>query len=499
MKFDMNFSALLSAVVLAVSLGAPAEARPAPSGSGLVTVPVTRIHKPVYRDVVDAIDTQAIHQKHVNRGSQRLALMSGRPPLTQEELQKVHETGELPADLSKRYFREGVVKFLEDLKAQMKGKGSLSPMSKGESFLADAAGGFDPKVADAANENTLTPAQAPSSNDSLGLDISANDIGYLATIQIGNPPRDFKVLVDSGSSDLWVGGENCSGPGGGSGCGNHTFAGSSSSSSFSDTGKTWSITYGSGFLSGDIVQDDMEIAGMKLPAHQFGAAKNESSQFSGDDTLFDGIMGLGGSQLSEQGIPTVVEALHSAGLIQAPVTSYKLARLADGSNDGEITFGGMDAGKFDGSTKVTVQNVSPKGYWEANVDTFKVDGKDVQLSGRTAILDTGTTLIVGPGNDVDALHAAMPVSRFDGFNWVIPCTTTSKVAFTFGGREFTVDSRDLTFLPVNSGNLTGDCYSSITRGSVGGDQEWLFGDVFLKNVYFSTDAGSNEISLANLA
>ncbi|KZT29908.1 acid protease [Neolentinus lepideus HHB14362 ss-1] len=496
MKFGMNFSALLSAVVLAISLGTSSEARPAPSGSGLVTVPVTRIHKPVYRD---AIDTQAIHQHHANRGSQRLALMSGHLPVAPEELQEIHRrTGELPAGLSKRYFREGVVKFLEDLKTQM--KGSSSAMSKAESFMdTDAAGGFNPKNVDAANENTLTPANAPSSNNSLGLDISANDIGYLATIQIGTPPRAFKMLVDSGSSDLWVGGENCSGSSGAAGCGNHTFIGSGTSSSFSDTGKTWSITYGSGSLSGNIVQDDIEIAGMKLSAHKFGAAKNESSQFSGNDTLFDGIMGLGGSQLSDQGFPTVVEALHSAGLIQAPITSYKLARLADGSNDGEITFGGMDPAKFNASTKVTIKNVSPKGYWEANVDTFKVDGKDINLSGRTAILDTGTSLIVGPGNDVDALHEAMPVSRFDGFNWIIPCTTTSKVAFTFSGREFTVDTRDLTFLPVNSTNLTGDCYSSITRGSVGGDQEWLFGDVFLKNVYFSTDVGSNQISLANLA
>ena len=35
------------------------------------------------------------------------------------------------------------------------------------------------------------------------------DLGYFATIQIGTPPRDFRVTMDSGSSDLWVGGEGC--------------------------------------------------------------------------------------------------------------------------------------------------------------------------------------------------------------------------------------------------------------------------------------------------
>lgn len=37
----------------------------------------------------------------------------------------------------------------------------------------------------------------------------ANDVGYLATIQMGTPPQNFLLLMDSGSADLWVGAENC--------------------------------------------------------------------------------------------------------------------------------------------------------------------------------------------------------------------------------------------------------------------------------------------------
>ena len=35
------------------------------------------------------------------------------------------------------------------------------------------------------------------------------DTGYLATVLIGTPPNPFNVLVDSGSADFWVGGEQC--------------------------------------------------------------------------------------------------------------------------------------------------------------------------------------------------------------------------------------------------------------------------------------------------
>jgi hypothetical protein len=38
---------------------------------------------------------------------------------------------------------------------------------------------------------------------------SGNDVGYFIELPIGNPPRLFRVQVDSGSGDLWVMGEGC--------------------------------------------------------------------------------------------------------------------------------------------------------------------------------------------------------------------------------------------------------------------------------------------------
>jgi hypothetical protein len=61
----------------------------------------------------------------------------------------------------------------------------------------------------AAEANTLTKANTPTTGNSLGLDIQADDVTYIATVQMGTPPRDFKLLMDSGSADLWVGAEGC--------------------------------------------------------------------------------------------------------------------------------------------------------------------------------------------------------------------------------------------------------------------------------------------------
>lgn len=178
--------------------------------------------------------------------------------------------------------------------------------------------------------------------------------------------------------------------------------------------------------------------------------------------------------LSEQGVPTPPESLAQAGLISDAITSFKISRLADQKNDGEITFGGLDQTKFDPNALVTFANVNQQGFWEGAMSSVSVNGQDLGLQGRTAILDTGTTLVIAPDADAAAVHQAIPGAQSDGQGgFTIPCTTNASVALTFGGQQFAIDTRDLLFAPVDPNNLTGDCVSGISSGDIGGATEWL--------------------------
>ena len=162
------------------------------------------------------------------------------------------------------------------------------------------------------------------------------------------------------------------------------------------------------------------------------------------------------------------------GLIQDAITSYKISRLQDEKNDGEITFGGLDSTKFDAQSLVTFDNVNTQGFWEGDMAAVTVDGQDAGLKGRTAILDTGTTLIIAPPADATAVHQLIDGAKSDGQGgFTIPCTTTASVALSFGGQSFAIDTRDLLFSPVDPNDLTGDCISGISSGQVGGATEWL--------------------------
>jgi len=335
----------------------------------------------------------------------------------------------------------------------------------------------------------------------LALDIEGQDVSYLATVQIGTPPQDFIILMDSGSADFWVGSENCQTiqePASQlsrrqQGCGNHQFLGTQSSSSFQDTQQNFQVTYGTGAVTGDIVQDNVVLAGLPLNNHTFGVATGETVDFTGSP--FDGLMGLAQSTLSEQKTLTPPESLAQAGLIDQAIVSFKIPRLADNKKDGEITFGGLDSSKFDSSTLVQLDNVNSQGFWEVNMDAVAVDGQDAGLQGRTAILDSGTTLIIAPNDDATAVVNLIPGSQQDSQNgFTVPCDTNTSVALTFGGTQFAIDPRDIAAQPL-SGNT---CLCGIQAGNIGGATEWLVGDVFLKNAYFSTNVQQNTISLAKL-
>ncbi|KAI9060981.1 acid protease [Trametes sanguinea] len=494
MQLALSFTTLLASVLFVLSATSNVEAVPA-KRSRAVTLPLTRIHQNR-----GDVHPQVLLQQHINRGLKRYARMKGREPPSKRDMEEkiakrmyIPEGGRPKFNAnSKRYNRKGAAKvnalgtaetvsdtfeaFAKGLKeAAQGGKGKKHKQAQAQAAASGSNSGNSTGATDADN-GSLTAANPPTASNSLGLDIEAQDVGYIATIQMGTPPRDFHILMDSGSADLWVGAEGCQSQGGG-GCGNHQFLGTQSSSTFKDLGQQFQVTYGTGAVAGDVIQDNINVAGLALNGHTFGVAAEETVDFSSDTVPFDGLMGLAQSTLSEQGVPTPVEALAKAGLIDDAITSYKISRLADNKNDGEITFGALDETKFDPNTLVTFPVVSQTGFWEGAMDAVSVDGQDLGLQGRTAILDTGTTLISdGQG----------------GF--IIPCSTNASVALTFSGQAFAIDTRDLVFQQIDQEN----CASGISSGEIDGETTWLVGDVFLKNAYFSTDVTKNTISLAKL-
>ncbi|GJJ05817.1 hypothetical protein Clacol_000004 [Clathrus columnatus] len=472
MRLAGSFLWLLTTVLLGRFVSAAPTTKPKPR---TLTMPIRSLH----RSVDTTADPVTIYQQSIRKAQSRY--------------QRIAQTisAKQQTDINRRYNTpvEALATFKANAQSDPNQLDVVSPVND------SANAGVSPLDIQAAISGGITPPTGPIAANSIGLGIVGPDTGYIGIVEIGTPPRQFQILMDSGSADFWVGSETCQVEGGG-GCGNHQFLGSQSSSSFVASQQPFNVTYGTGNVVGNLVEDNVVLAGLSLPSHPFGVANVESSNFA--QASFDGLMGLAQSGLSQQKLPTPVESLAAAGVIDQAIVAYKISRLADEKNDGEITFGGLDPTKFQSDTLVQLPNVNQQGFWEIQLDAVSVNDQNLGFVNQTAILDTGTTLFVAPPDVVNAIHAQIPGAVPSSGGFTVPCTTNASVALTIGNSSFAIDPHDIAFLPVNPNEPAGACTSGIVSSGTQSNR-WLVGDVFLKNAYFATHVNDNLILLAQLS
>ncbi|KAG6329225.1 hypothetical protein ID866_9863, partial [Astraeus odoratus] len=110
---------------------------------------------------------------------------------------------------------------------------------------------------------------------------------YYTEISLGTPPQTFKVILDTGSSNLWVPSTRCTSIA----CFLHAKYDSSASSSYKANGSTFAIQYGSGSMEGFVSQDRLSIGDLTITRQDFAEATREPG-LAFAFGRFDGILGL---------------------------------------------------------------------------------------------------------------------------------------------------------------------------------------------------------------
>merc|ERR1712054_621959 len=136
---------------------------------------------------------------------------------------------------------------------------------------------------------------------------------YFSEITIGTPPQNFKVVLDTGSSNLWVPSKSC----GSIACYLHSTYDSDASSTYKKNGSEFEIHYGSGSLTGYVSQEDFAEATSE-PGLAFAFGR------------FDGIMGLAYDTISVNGIVPPFNQMVNQKLIDEPVFAFYLGDTNNG-------------------------------------------------------------------------------------------------------------------------------------------------------------------------
>merc|ERR1711862_62028 len=122
----------------------------------------------------------------------------------------------------------------------------------------------------------------------------------------------------------------------------------------------------------------------------------------------------------------------------------------------------------------------------------KVELKEsmTMTSTNIAIVDSGSSLLMGPERDVQALMSMMGAHKL-GSLYVMSCTgKLPAISFTMGGKQFDLDSKDLVLESV--GNL---CILGIQAIDIGRPM-WILGDVFMRKYYVQFDFGKARMGFA---
>jgi hypothetical protein len=206
----------------------------------------------------------------------------------------------------------------------------------------------------------------------------------------------------------------------------------------------------------------------------------------------DGILGIGrGAGTDSIAAPQVMDILSSENLIGAKLYGIHLSRNVDGLLDGELDLGEINTKRFSGELNYMDCVDNDTGFWEIPIEDAGVDGKTVGLSGRTAIMDTGTSYVLMPEGDALAIHKDVQGYKQDGETFFVPCDTTAVVHFHFNKQTYNISTADWVGSEVDSGL----CRSNIVGRQTFSEKQWLVGDVFLKNVYSVFDFDNSRVGL----
>lgn len=277
------------------------------------------------------------------------------------------------------------------------------------------------------------------------------------------------MVPDTGSSNLWVYAHKCwSVP-----CWTHKTFDNSKSSTYKADGAVFDITYGSGGVKGTVGHDVAQLAGITATMG-FG----EITSASGVSFLaskMSGIIGLAYDTISVNKLPTWMDLntlsdksftffLHSN-----PTKSY-------------LAFPGQ---AVEGYGAAQVHKVVDERYWALNL-TAVTDclQQDIPITGYKAVIDSGTSLIVGPKLIIDELIKDLTINS--------DCSNMSElkdISFAIDGQEYPLAAVDYVL------NIQGECMLGIAAMDLPkGFNFIILGDVFMRKYPSTFNLNDNTVT-----
>ncbi|OCH95148.1 acid protease [Obba rivulosa] len=325
----------------------------------------------------------------------------------------------------------------------------------------------------------------------------SGDLDYYTNITLNGTQNT--VLIDTGSSDLWVAGSI---PGA------------------ADSGQTASVTYAIGDVHGPIKFANLEFDGYSVENQAFIEAAVDASHPGGQ-----GLIGLGpnsGSeihgQINNPSGDAALDRIFRANMSAPNILTILLGRSDDPSEPfpGEITVGRTIDG-FENVTsqpKLSVRTDSDAvdQHWQTLTDKNGIigpDGQPISVSSDVkgapsgqlvAVFDSGFSLPQVPKSVADGIYGRFPQASFQnvtqggiGLTWTLPCDIEVNITFKFGGVSIPIHPLDTNYddglMYPNGTKFCVGAFQPIQPGAESSEYDMILGMAFLRNAYLLVNFG----------
>lgn len=302
------------------------------------------------------------------------------------------------------------------------------------------------------------------------------DNEYLCNVEIGgSKPTTFKMILDTGSSDLWV-------------ASNGLPQSEQKGKKLYDASPAnlianskWNISYADGSgASGKVYRDTVNIGGVTVTSQGVEAATSMAAEFSKGGE--DGLVGLGFPQqnTAQPQQKTFFENAVDQGLPKN-LFAVELKHQKPGSYD----FGFIDSKKHTGEIAYTDVDTST-GHWTFTPTGYSIGNGSMVKGSYPGTADTGTVLIELNYEMVEAYYKQVPHAQDDqgAGGYVFPCSSQlPDLTLQIGDYKAVVPGKFLNHAPVTEGNQT--CMGGLQKSS--NPKKNIYGEVFLKSQYVVYD------------
>lgn len=357
-------------------------------------------------------------------------------------------------------------------------------------------------------------------------DLLFSSSSILAPLEVGSPPQNLFVLLDTASADLAVFGADYAdqySDGSASTTNDESKIGpsfdSSASTSYQSKGQKFQNNYGSGNSATSFTAlystDTVTFRDMTLVDQPLGVIHSGNVTYG---PAASGIMGLAfeAASLGLRATPPVQQLLFSKAL-KAPVFSFALMRPSVAAEQaqtsgitqpgGIFTLGQIDNDQFQGSigwsqVVSTTQGSNVPHKWLSKLDSLAVNGNIVpDTEGIVANFDTGSSVSRGSVQLIDAILSQIQnVYKDESGNYYVPCGENIPPAFnmtiSMGGVSIAIEPMDMLFKTAQF-NINGDSYCFSTLTPTDSDEyDIQIGDDVMRSLYIAFSFKPPQIGIA---